>query len=136
MTKEVLLPCMRLQQLSLPREGSLTGGYFLIPPGPNPFVDPFDKVNGTSGDHIELNIGNFLNFDSVVIDKADVQYENRMGSNGPIGAKVTLTVTTYELLSQEKLAKAYHFQGSSYDQKGNVTLGTPNPAVPVGAGGK
>jgi hypothetical protein len=140
MTKEVILPCMRLQQLALPREG-ITGGYFLIPPGPNPFADPADQSQGTSGDHISLNIGNFLNFDSVIIEKAGVTYQNRMGSAGPIGATVLMTISTYELLTQNRLAKAYGFDknsngtyGSSYDQTGNVSLGTPNPGVSSGAG--
>ena len=136
-TTEVLLPCMRLQQLALPREGHL-GGFFLIPPGPN----PFDIILGNSGigqgDHISLNIGGgFLNFNSIVIDSASVAYENRMGTQGPIGATVTLTIQTYELLTQEKLSRAYGFKAqSSYDQKHSVTLGTPAPGSSPGAGAK
>ena len=101
-TNEVILPCMKLQQLALPREGN-TFGFFLIPPGPN----PFSIGSIARGDKISLSIGgNFLTFDYIIITGVGVKFQNRMGTQGPIGAEVTISMETYEMLTQEKLAAA------------------------------
>lgn len=123
---EVILPAMRLKQLSLPREGNL-GGFFLIPPGPSPFN--VGKLN-LSGDTISLTIGNFLTFDyttcgGVIVNNVGVTYENRMGVDGPIGATVDLDLSTYQMLSQEAMAKVYGVSGSAQSNPSQPSLGTP-----------
>jgi hypothetical protein len=103
---DVTQPIRRLQGMSLPREGG--NSWFLIPPGPNPFKfnDAGNSVEG-AGDYITISIGDFLTFKSVVIDNVDVEWDSKFGDQGPVGASVNLTFTTYEMLTQEKLAAAY-----------------------------
>jgi len=102
--KEVLWPCMGLQGLTLPRGGFL-GQLGIIPPGPNPYTW---KTEGKQrGEHITVNVGNFLKFDHVIVKNVDVVYENRMTAKGPVGAEVAITIQTYEMLTREGLQKAY-----------------------------
>ena len=126
---EVILPCMRLKQLTLPREGN-AGGFFLIPPGPSPFNIGKNAFN----DVIELSIGGFLNFSytncgGVVVNNVSVTYENRMGSVGPIGAVVDIDVSTYQMLSQEALSRVYGINNPSAILNQNPpALGNPTPS--------
>jgi len=120
---EVLQPCMILQQLTLPRGG--IAGIGLVPPGPSPY-----KIGGASsqnwtdrGEHLSVDIGGFLVLDSVIVENVQVKYENRMSSDGPIGADVTLTMSSYEMLTKEGLAKAYKTIKPTTPTTG--TLGVP-----------
>lgn len=103
--KEVLQPCRSLQGLTLPH-GGLDNTFFLIPPGPNPYK--YEQTeNNTRGESIVINIGNFLQFRSVIVKNVRVTYENRMSAAGPIGAEVELTIETWRMLTREELDKAY-----------------------------
>ena len=133
---EVILPVMRLQQLSLPAEGNNNkGGFFLIPPGPSPF-DIGNTIK--AGNTIELSLGGFLNFTynycgGIVIDDVTVTYENRMGKAGPIGASVILNASTYQMLTQEALQRI-HGIGSTSQTTASTPgpLGTPAPGNSAG----
>jgi len=122
--KEVIEPCLRLQQLALPSRGlvNVSGESFLLqPPGPNPFYieaasgikvlghQPFGKC-----ELIEIDIGGgFLNFggssggSGVIINSVKITYDNRMSKDGPIGAQAELSIQTYEMLTRERLADIY-----------------------------
>lgn len=114
---EVVLPSMRLQQLALPSDGSIfgikdTAGLFLVPPGPSPF--DIGTIH-TAGTTIEMNVGGFLDFSyanchGIIVDSVSVEYENRMGTDGPIGATVNLNFSTYQMVTQENLMKIYKMQ--------------------------
>lgn len=123
--REVMLPCIGLQGLTLPRGGRLTAnGFLLIPPGPNPF-DLSNKGGAATerNENISLNIGNFLKFGSVIIKTVNVTFENRMGSKGPIGAEVDLSIETYQMLTREDLYKAINSNNVSLETvTGNVGI--------------
>lgn len=104
---DVTQPISQLQSMALPREGG--SAVFLIPPGPNPFKfdDKGNSIEG-AGDYITIKIGDFLVFNSVVIDSVDVEWDSKFGEQGPVGASVNLTFTTYEMLTGEKLDALYH----------------------------
>lgn len=131
--REVIEPCLRLQQLALPSGGvEISGEDFLLqPPGPNPFyleslstVDilghkPLSKMFG-KGEVIDIDIGNgFLKLGSsegqngVILKNVKVEFDNRMSKDGPIGAKVELEVQTYEMLTRKKLAQMYSMEEKS-----------------------
>lgn len=135
--REVIYPCAFLQALTLPRKGDVAsnmsinlpyfgrvglGGFFLVPPGPNPF-----RVGDQNqfGDIINIDIGGFLRFDSIVVEDVIVTYQNRMGISGPIGAKVNIVFTTYEILTRDALQKAY-------GNRVSITGGSVNPNYPGG----
>ena len=128
--KEVIEPCLRLQQLALPTRGAVnvSGESFLLqPPGPNPFyleAASSIKVGGHqlfgAGEVIEIDVGQgFLKFgtssdgNGVVIKNVKVEFDNRMSEDGPIGATVNLEIQTYEMLTRDKLAKIYNMEESS-----------------------
>lgn len=101
---EVTKACAKLQGLALPSGGlnALGGKLFLRPPGPNPW--------GTTdlGEKISIRIGqNWLSFDSVIVEDVTTEFENRMSIDGPIGALVTINLSTYELMTKESLETAY-----------------------------
>jgi len=112
--REVLLPCMGLQSLTLPR-GGVMNTVGLIPPGPSPFtLTQSGKTEfETRGENITINIGNFISFRSVIVRNVRVTYENRMSDVGPIGAEVELTVETWRMLTREELQAAYKEQMST-----------------------
>jgi hypothetical protein len=104
---EVTDACSRLQGLALPSgsgyKDPIGGQWFLTPPGPNP-ISP-----GLKGETVDINIGSgWLRFSSIIVESVDVVYENRMSAGGPIGAEVTLKISTYELLTKDALIKAYN----------------------------
>jgi hypothetical protein len=106
---EVLLPCMGLQSLTLPR-GGLANILGLIPPGPSPYTLIQQSKNGgieSRGEQISINIGNFLGFRSVIVKSVKVTYQNRMSKAGPIGAEVDLAIETWRMLTREELESAY-----------------------------
>ena len=105
--REVILPCMALQGLTLPRGGGAVSNTIgFIPPGPNPFDWSTEgQENMERAENIELNIGGFLTFPSVIIKDVNVTFENRMSISGPIGAEVDLTIETYQMPTRENLMK-------------------------------
>jgi len=101
---EVILPCMGLQGLTLPR-GGWANTVGLIPPGPNPFdLSLKGDIKKERGENITIDIGGgFLKFGSVIIKSVQVTFENRMSKDGPIGAEVVLGIETYQMLTREDL---------------------------------
>jgi uncharacterized membrane protein YgcG len=128
--REVILPCVCLQGLTLPR-GGILNAMFMIPPGPNPF--DFSNKGGTPterNEDIALSIGSFLNFDSVIIKNVSVTYENRMSSNGPIGAEVEIDIETYQMLTREDLFKSINSGTTSMSNLGNIGIGVGGVVAP------
>jgi hypothetical protein len=109
---EVLQPCVGLQALVLPR-GGLMNNFFLVPPGPSPFQLPTNKEGKSivnldhTGDKIDVNIGDFIKFESIIVENVRISYENRMSDKGPVGAVAEVTFSTYEMLTKEGLEEAY-----------------------------
>ena len=107
--REVIMPCMALQGLTLPRGGgggAVSNTVFFIPPGPNPFNWSTEgQEDMERAENIELSIGGFLTFPSVIIKDVNVTFENRMSISGPIGAEVDLTIETYQMPTRENLMK-------------------------------
>ena len=131
---EVIAPCAKLQSLVLPSGGYDIGlgegeKFALNPPGPNPFylekykdVGPGGTAPFKEGQVTSVTIGNFLTFSSVIVSSVDVVFESRMGTDGPIGAEVTVVFQTYEMLTKDRLDAAYH---------GVLVETTENPAKPA-----
>jgi hypothetical protein len=126
---EVLQPCMALQQLCAPREGDLTKGFFLIPPGPSPFkVGESQEV----GDLTSITIGNFFYLESVIINDVSITYETRMSSIGPIGATAKVTLSAYEIPTKQSIAKMYNQMGITQSMSMDKALGKlPDPSKMV-----
>jgi len=107
---EVLRPCMGLQMMTLPRAGRAKG-FFVIPPGPNPYYMKLGVLTlgvEERGELIDIDIGGgFIHFDKIIMKDVSVVYENRMSAKGPIGAEATITFETYEMLTKEGLQAAY-----------------------------
>ena len=101
---EVLAPCRLLQGLTLPRGGVANFG--LITPGPNGFTNTQEEGN-SRGETVVINIGNFIQFYSVIINTVKVTYENRMSDEGPIGAEVDLGIETWRMITREELNESY-----------------------------
>ena len=127
--QEVVLPCMRLQQMTLPslpfKEGSAWNQLPLLhPPGPSPFkgADAFGVRNAISGvvdfvfrgkgDQITIEVGKFLRFPSVIVKAVDVKYDPKFTKNNlPISAVARMTFETYEMLTLEDLEKVHVAKG-------------------------
>lgn len=102
---EVTDVCSRLQGLALPSGGQnlLGGKVFLTPPGPNPWGATL------TGERVSIDIGNkWLYFDNVIVESVDTEFENRMSAGGPVGALVTIKLSTYELVTKADITKAYN----------------------------
>jgi len=121
--REVILPCVCLQGLTLPRNG-VANAMFLIPPGPNPF-DLSNKGNAQTerNENIQLSIGSFLKFNSIIVKDVSVTFENRMSAKGPIGAEVDMTIETYQMPTREDLFAAINSGTTSLSNIGNVGTG-------------
>ena len=103
--KEVMLPCIALQSLMLPR-GGLFNTVGLIPPGPSPFDFSLKgEQESERGENIRIAFGTYLTFKSVIIKDVKVTMDNRMSATGPIGADVDMTIETYQMLTREDLFK-------------------------------
>lgn len=122
--REVVRAAMRLQQMALPSEGSSDNGAFgwiptLIPPGPSPFsLEELPYLGGAdntnigkhlkSGDRISITLGQFLSFYNIIVKDVSVDFSSRLTVDGdPIGAIVSMTFQTYEILTKDKLRHAY-----------------------------
>ena len=131
--KEVVSPCFGLQSLTLP-SGGFADTLFLRPPGPDPFSwNP--KSSTDQGELISIDVGGFLQFNSVIVKSVDVEYENRMNIRGPIGAKATVTFQTYQMLTKKDLEGVYNSVGATFQGTLGVNSsksGTIGPA----SGGK
>jgi len=102
---EVTDLCTKLLGLTLPSGGkeSLGGKIFLTPPGPNPWGSVL------VGERISIDIGNkWLYLSNIVVNDVTVEYENRMSAGGPIGALVTIDLSTYELMTKSDIDKAFN----------------------------
>jgi hypothetical protein len=125
--KEVVLPSLVLQQMSLPGR-SATGSleWFLIPPGPAPFPSVASLVENLGnnisksmggevgsqltglGEEITIRIGNFLEFKKIILESVNTTYESRFDINGdPLGAISKVEFSTYEIMTKEKLEESY-----------------------------
>jgi len=137
--QEVVLPCLRLMQMSLPGEGGIKpfqrfGSSFTIPvlepPGPSPFMlnedvkTNFETGNLTSftnrlnqivvsgSDQIRIKIGRLVEFNNVIVESVQVEYLNKFGSDGkPVGARVEITFSTYEIYTKEAIEESHNPQG-------------------------
>lgn len=115
--KEVIQPCVYLQSLVLPRHGStvvdrLSEAFSLIPPGPNParWSEKHGSIAGAFGASdgtIKISIGNFVEFNCVIVKSVDIDYGTRMAKEGPVSAEALVKIETYEMLLQEDLIDAY-----------------------------
>lgn len=131
--REVIEPCIRLMQMTLPKVGyDVQHGQFefsipvLIPPGPSPFagfsgkgsltkqlISYFNKDAASSifqgGDQISLSIGDYLKFDNVIIKTVRPDFDSRIGIDGyPIGASVNIILQTYEMITSNKLDEMFY----------------------------
>ena len=139
--REVVLPCLRLMQMSLPGTGqrrpfswieglSNVAVPVLEPPGPSPFMlDDNIKTNWDTGnltdvrnrlnsivasgsDQIRIKIGRLLQFDNVIVENVQVEYSNKFDMNGrPIGAVVDIAFSTYEIYTKEAIEESHITQG-------------------------
>lgn len=97
---EVLEPIKELMKMAMPSKGA--GGFLLDPPGPK-YSDIVDwkafeakKGEGKSAKQITVQIGNFLLFDSVVIESVNSTFHSMMHSSGiPLRATVAVTFKTF-----------------------------------------
>jgi hypothetical protein len=99
--EEVMDMCRNLQMLASPG----TRGLVLRAPGPSPYgkVKDTDITLGGGGD-IEIKVGTFLNFSSVIIDDLSVSYHARMSVTGiPIMAEVDMLFSTYQVITKEQI---------------------------------
>jgi hypothetical protein len=120
--KEVIQPCVYLQSLVLPRHGSTlidkaTEAFSLIPPGPNPARwsethGSIAGVLGASDGTIGISIGDFVEFNCVIIKSVQIDYGTRMAQEGPVSAEVVVNIETYEMLLQEDLIDAHKVSGN------------------------
>jgi len=127
---EVIMPCIGLQGLTLPR-GGVGNTFFLTPPGPNPFnIKLKSGVELERNESITIDIGGgFLKFDSVIIKSVKVVFENRMTERGPVGAEADIDFETYQMLTREDLMKIVN---NNRIPEMTGTLGTPaQSATPV-----
>lgn len=98
--REVMEACEALQCMCLPGEGALG---LLIPPGPSPFIN--DKVQiGNQQELIAVYVGKVLSFTNVIIKDVQVEYQNKMGTDGLFkAAKVSVVFETYEIVTKNRL---------------------------------
>jgi hypothetical protein len=128
---EVVLPAQVLMQMCLPGEGERFANTIplLTPPGPSPYkigggneeVIDYNRVNANKsskdniqsglkylgkGDEIDIKIGNFMHYKSVIIKDVQPVFDTRMHKSGyPIGAEVNIVFETYEIMTKEALEK-------------------------------
>ncbi len=135
---EVVEACKILQKMSLPSERSnssndntlledvISNVPTLIPPGPTPFTlsgildlrstsgqnsgTRFNKIKEGmgGGDVIIIEIGRFLTFYNVILNKVGVSIPPTMSNDGnPISATANVVFETYEMTTTEELDKMY-----------------------------
>lgn len=112
--KEVVKPIYDLLSLTLPGRTSSFGG-FLVPPGPSIDTKNSDvNVSFKSGvqanvvfkNEISLQIGNFVRFDSVVIESVNHVFDSHFDSRGlPLAANIDISFKTFVVPTVEDLSK-------------------------------
>ena len=105
--KEVVQPCLALQQLCLPSRSNSTDGFFLLPPGPFFIKEVDEALNLGRGEYVSIDIADFLHFDNIIMTNVNIEWDNRMSEDGPIGANAALQFKTYEMLTKQDLSKMY-----------------------------
>lgn len=97
----------------------------LGPPGPSPFslegivdlksilstqvVSQIEALEG--GDHIMIEIGNFLTFDNVIIKSISPVIPIKFATNGqPISAVININFETYEMLTVESFQNSFNLE--------------------------
>lgn len=121
---EVVAPTVRLMGLTLPMRSAISIGkmdFFLVPPGPAPFPNAVmekamniasgkagvAELAKSSGEETTIRIGGTMQFERVVLEGANVTWDQRCDANGrPLGSNVSLTFTTWEILTREALNEA------------------------------
>ena len=116
--KNVMEPCIRLMQMSLP-SGVKWGEHELVlrPPGPSPyslagttapgFLKEIVESIGLEDEKITVKFGNWLKFDSVIISEVNPTFDSRISIDGyPIKAVVDVKFQTYQIYTQEALWEA------------------------------
>jgi hypothetical protein len=122
---EVLQPLRILGSLTLPVESSSETGSklpFLGPPGPSPFQLQLQKsvrsaklkevasvVNSfQGGDQIQIELGEFLTFFSVIVREVNLTVPIRFDASGnPVSATVNVLFETYEMLTAESFRGSF-----------------------------
>ncbi|MDD4987166.1 MAG: hypothetical protein PHQ43_15620 [Dehalococcoidales bacterium] len=100
---DVVEPIKALQQMASPGDPS-NGKGFLQPPGPSAF-EPW-----VHGDNITIQIGRFLIFSKVIIQKVENIYSSRMSQQPrgkPVFGTAVVTFETYTIVTKEVLDDAY-----------------------------
>jgi len=117
---EVLNPIKVLQAMALPGQGS---SGFLIPPGPSPYYGIWGGGLNSGKPKTTMNIGTFLTFGNVIIQKVDVKFSCRMSAAPytgiPLSAEAIIYFETYEIVTSDDLDTIYN------------GLGTPTRSVPA-----
>jgi len=111
--RNVVLPCEALMMMASPY--SLPGPLpFLAPPGPSPFKTTSAFVSKQiqehigKGDNTNIRLGDFLEFNSVIIKDVNPVFSARMDVNGlPISATCTIVFQSYEIMTRSAIQKAF-----------------------------
>jgi hypothetical protein len=144
--REVIAAVHALQSMALPEEatsktfnGAIIPG-FLIPPGPNEqFLNSslavlkaaeaqgnarINNTLGGEGDLISVDLfGGAFYLDMVVIKSVKATFDPKMTDKGPVAAVVDVAMESYEVLTKQKLNKAY--QGEGYLSSSSKGVGGP-----------
>jgi hypothetical protein len=93
--KEVIQPIINLTKMALPRKSGDTKGGLFTPPGPRIFRKNTRKFSKLS-DLINIDIGNFMNFNKVIITSVNPTFTTRdMTQNGkPLKSSCEITFRT------------------------------------------
>jgi hypothetical protein len=105
--RDVVEPCLRLNKLALPTDGTLGIGSVKIlnPPGPSPFTVGNNKFRG---EWIDIQVGKYLLFKTVVVETVSVTFNKKLDTDGlPISADVAITFQTYEVITKQTLEEFY-----------------------------
>ncbi len=131
----VVAPCKALLKMALPSDlGNINllgvNIPLVAPPGPSPFAtdtqESFTNETGNTadektaqgirslqsavkagGDQITIKIGNYLQFNSVIIRDVQPVFDSKLSVDGwPMRAEVSVTFETYEILTKETLDKS------------------------------
>lgn len=138
---DVVAPVLALMQMALPFSGDRIriGNVslpLLAPPGPDPFrlsgsgeIQKVVRKAGTGtakvltqagvrgkeagGDWIDVQIGKYLKFSSVIIQSVSPVFDTRLSADGgyPISAEVNVNIETYEIMTKEALADSFTRMG-------------------------
>lgn len=122
---EVLAAVSALQQLSAPFAAVNNNQWSpLVPPGPSPYRwgDGDARSSGVvsaghEGEVVDIDVGNFLHFDSVVVKNVKVlvppRFSAKLGGTEegtPMSADVQIEFETYTILTKEAVKKMYEMR--------------------------